>query len=244
MMKHLQILLAAGCLGVLGAATLPNARADQWDKATVLTFSAPTELPGVVLPAGTYTFRLMDTLADRSIVQVWNGDRTKLYATLLAVPDYRLEPTDKTVVTFEERAKGSPEAVRAWFYPGDIYGMEFVYPKSKAVKLAQTNRQRVPAMPESMAKASTSKQLKQAPVTAIQPSGNEVKLAEVHNTPPPAQAAALKPAPVQTALATQKELPKTASQLPLVGLIGLLSLGGAIALRHLSAKISGDGMHS
>ncbi len=231
-MKYLRVLAIAGCLVLVSAATLPNARADEWDKSTKMTFSEPTELPGMVIPAGTYNFRLLDTLADRNIVQVWNADRTQLITTLLAIPDYRLEPTDRTVVTFEERAKGAPEAVKAWFYPGDLYGLEFVYPKVKAVELAQANNQHVPAMPQQMAKTQKPEELKNAPVTAIQPSGKEVKLAEVHTAPPP------KPVPVQTAAATPKELPKTASQMPLFELIGLLSMSGALGLRRFSSHLT------
>ena len=31
-----------------------SAKADEWNKRTVMTFSQPVELPGIVLPAGTY----------------------------------------------------------------------------------------------------------------------------------------------------------------------------------------------
>ncbi len=238
-MKQMRILSMAGCMILLGAALLPNAKADEWDKTTKITFSAPTELPNMVIPAGTYTFTLLDTLSDRNIVQVWNADRTKLYTTLIAIPDYRLVPTNKTVVTFEERAKGSPEAVRAWFYPGDQFGLEFVYPKVRATELARANSQHVPAMPEAMAKNAKPEELKKTPVTAIQPSGSEVQLAEVHNSPPPP-----KPAPVQTAMVPKKALPKTASETPLLGLIGFLSLGGALALRQWSAVVLRRGTRS
>ncbi len=228
--------MAAGCLLLLGAAALPNAQADEWDKLTQITFSAPTEVPGIVLPAGTYTFTLLDTLADRDVVQVWNADRTKLYTTLLAIPDYRLTPTDKTVVTFEERTKGSPEAVKAWFYPGDQYGLEFVYPRVRATELAQANQQHVPAMPQKMAKTSEVAALKKAPVSAIQPSGKEVALAEVHSAPPPQN-----PEPVKTAAAaTPKTLPKTASLMPIIVLIGLVSLGGGFVLRRVSRSMLGS----
>ena len=70
----------------------------------------------------------MDNPADRKTVQILTEDQKQLLATISALPDYRLEPTDKTVVTFEERAAGSPQALHAWFYPGDNSGLEFVYP--------------------------------------------------------------------------------------------------------------------
>ena len=119
-------LLAAGA-----AWFAPAARADEWDKQTMLTFNSPVEVPGAVLPAGTYVFRLADSPSDRDIVQIFTDDHKHLMATILAIPAYREEPTDKTVVTFEERPSGSPEALHKWFYPGETEGFEFVYPKSE-----------------------------------------------------------------------------------------------------------------
>ena len=63
--------------------------------------------------------------------------KRKCYATILAIPNYRLRATDKTVITFRERPAGQPEALRAWFYPGRNWGEEFVYPKAKAIELAK-----------------------------------------------------------------------------------------------------------
>ena len=82
-------------------------------------------------------FKLLDSPSDRHIVQIFKRTRTKIYATILAIPNYRLKPTDKTVITFNEGSAGKPEAIRAWFYPGANWGEEFVYPKAKAVELAR-----------------------------------------------------------------------------------------------------------
>src|SRR6185436_7308113 len=116
------------------------ASAQPRNKKTTVTFSGPVEIPGVgaqVLPAGTYVFRLLDSMSDRNIVQIFNKDQSHIYATILAIPNYRLKATDKTVITFAERAAGEAEALRAWFYPGRNWGEEFVYPKAKAVELAK-----------------------------------------------------------------------------------------------------------
>jgi hypothetical protein len=115
-----------------------------------VTFSAPVEIPGQVLMAGTYVFKLLDSPSNRTIVQIFNKDQTKLFATVLAIPDYRLKPTGKTVITFDERPAGSPEAIKAWFYPGDEYGQEFVYPKTRAMQLAKVVKQPVPSMAANM----------------------------------------------------------------------------------------------
>jgi hypothetical protein len=104
-------------IGVVCMMLSSAASAQSWNKRTVVTFSGPVEIPGVgaqVLPAGTYVFRLLDSQSDRHIVQVFNKDETHIYATILAIPNWRLQPTDKTVMTFAERATGKPQAVRAW----------------------------------------------------------------------------------------------------------------------------------
>ena len=93
-----------------------------------------------VLPAGTYVFKLMNSSSNRHIVQIFNKDETKIYATILAIPNYRLVPKNKTVITFNEGVRGQPEAIRAWFYPGANWGEEFVYPKAKAVELAKVTK--------------------------------------------------------------------------------------------------------
>jgi hypothetical protein len=152
-MKHVKTVLMVFAISLFSTLSVPRAKADEWNKKTVMTFNEPVELPGVVLQAGTYVFKLEDNNSDRNIVQVFNKDENHLYATLLAVPDYRMEPRDKTVVTFEERPKGSPEAIKAWFYPGSTYGEEFVYPKPRAMELAKASQQHVPSMPAMLAKS-------------------------------------------------------------------------------------------
>ena len=105
------LILLAG-LGALGG-MVPRASADEWDQKTIFTFSGPVEIPGQVLSAGTYVFKLADSSSDRNIVQVYNKDEKHLYGTFLSIPDQRLRPTGKPIITFDERAAGSPEAVRA-----------------------------------------------------------------------------------------------------------------------------------
>ena len=132
---------------LVGAATwfAPVAKADEWDKQTVLTFNEPIEVPGKILPAGTYVFRLADSQSDRNVVQVFTEDQKQLLATIMAIPAYRIEPTDKTVVSFDERRSGSPEALHKWFYPGDTYGIEFVYLESEAQLAAKSEQPARPA---------------------------------------------------------------------------------------------------
>ena len=131
------------CVALMGVVLSPAANASAWNRKTTMTFSGPVEIPGVhlkgwsVLPAGTYVFKILDSQSDRHIVQIFNADETQIYATILAIPNYRLRATDKTVVTFRERPAGEPEALRAWFYPGRNWGEEFVYPKAGSHAVGQ-----------------------------------------------------------------------------------------------------------
>jgi hypothetical protein len=105
-----------------------SAHADEFDQSMVITFSAPVAIPGEVLPAGTYQFKLADPGGDRSVLEIRSGDGSQSYATLLTSPEQRSTPTPTPVVTLEPRAAGSPEAIRSVFYPGERTGMAFVYP--------------------------------------------------------------------------------------------------------------------
>jgi hypothetical protein len=237
------------CVALMGVVLSPAANASAWNRKTTMTFSGPVEIPGVhlkgwsVLPAGTYVFKIMDSQSDRHIVQIFNADETQVYATILAIPNYRLKATDKTVITFRERPAGEPEALRAWFYPGRNWGEEFVYPKARAVELAKTantpvlfTEVEIPvevAEPIKTTDHPVVLKLKQAPVMAIKPTGEQVELAAAV-TPPPASELKPDTAPTQTAAAT---LPKTASPLPLIGLLGLLALGGAWGLGLMQKRI-------
>jgi len=115
---------------LFGATLAPGARADQWDRKTIVTFSDSVEVPGQVLPAGTYVFRLADSPTDRHIVQIWNADETQILATTMAIPNTRFERPDKSIFEFEERAGNSPMALKVWFYSGDSTGQEFIYSRS------------------------------------------------------------------------------------------------------------------
>jgi len=125
-LKKVGAMIFGFSLAVLVALAFPSGvNADAWNKKTTVTFSVPVEIPGVgaqVLPAGTYVFKLLDSSSDRHIVQIFNKRENHVYATILAIPNYRLQSTDKTVMTFRERSVGSPEAIRAWFYPGRNWG--------------------------------------------------------------------------------------------------------------------------
>jgi hypothetical protein len=244
-MNRIKKVTAILCLSLVALAFSPGVKADDWNKETKVTFSQPIEIPGgIVLPAGTYIFKLMDSSSNRHIVQIFNHDRSHIYATILAIPNWRLRTTDKTVMTFGESVAGLPQTLRAWFYPGSNSGEEFVYPKRRALELAKVTNLPILAMPAELEAAITKPAksandepvvaLKEAPITAVKPTGEEVEIAEVV-TPPPARTETARTRQEQPSAPAEprervQRLPQTASQLPLLGLIGLLSLGAGFAL--------------
>jgi hypothetical protein len=236
-MKGLRSVVASFSLALMGMVFAPSANADTWNKKTIVTFSAPVQTPGVhqpgyeVLPAGTYVFKIMNTAGNRHIVQIFNEDETKVLATVLTIPNARLKPADQTTLNFRETPAGEAPAMRAWFYPGEQWGHEFVYPKKKAAELAKASGEPVleAQMPAEAPKPEASavvSELEREPVKAVEPSGKEVAEAVVV-TPPPAEK-------VEVA---QAELPKTASPLPLIALLGLLALGGAAGLHVAERRV-------
>lgn len=256
-MKWFKLLAPALCAVLaLASISVRDARADAYSQKTIVTFSGPVEIPGyrqpMVLPAGTYVFKLLDSIANRNIVQIFNKDENHLYSTILAISDYRLKPANKTVISFEERSAGSPEAIKAWFYPGDTDGLEFVYPKARAVQLAKNANEPVLSMPENAAsnftqpaanaKAPSVAALEKTPVKAEQPSGQEVEMAQVVQPKPSntnSNANSANAARKSSAnLAAKNELPKTASSMPLWALAGMLLCAGGASLRFVAKRIA------
>jgi hypothetical protein len=219
-------------LAVTAASFAPMARADEWNKETVLTFTEPVEIPGQVLSAGTYIFKLYDSQSDRNVVQIFTQGNQHLVATVMAIPDYRTEPTGDTLVTLEERPMGSPRALHTWFYPGDNYGVEFVYPKS----LIQYGKAE---QPES-APAST------APPEAIEQDDNGPETPVVTQEPEKEViiAQAIPPAPAGSSPSTEGEnvpilantLPKTAGNFVMVPLLGIVLLSGGVTALQFATK--------
>ena len=183
-------------------------------------------IPGQVLPAGTYVFKLLNSPTNRRIVQVFNRDENHIYGTFLAITDHRARPSGEALVKFHETPAGEPQAIKSWFYPGRSYGHEFVYPKDKAVALARLNDTPVPAMPAELTPDAVKPDVKvdapevvailAAPLMAERPTGEEVALETAFPASP---------------VTAPDELPGTASSLPLIGILGLLSLGIAAGFR-------------
>jgi len=232
-MRFLQKHFVGFAVATLFTLALPVLRADEWDKRTVVTINQPIQVPHVVLIPGTYVFRLLDSPSNRDIVQIFDKNEQRLITTILALPNYRLTPTGKSVFTFWETPAGNPPAVRAWFYPGDNYGQEFVYPKTLLTQVAETNNTPPPAPV-----AAANPPQETAPVTTPQPSEEQPANTQEYAQAQPVQPApAPEPAPQPVAPApaapAPSQLPQTASPVPLAGLVGLLSMAGFFTLRRV-----------
>jgi hypothetical protein len=124
------------CLMLLGATFFaPKGQADEEDKKTIVTVNQPIQVPGKVLPAGTYVFKLLNP-NDLTLVAIFNADDTHLITTVQGIPDRRMGMVaeDEGTLQLEELAPGQPAAVKAWFYTGDNAGVEFLYPNHNPIK--------------------------------------------------------------------------------------------------------------
>jgi len=271
MLKVSHVLCAAATLACFAV----GAKADEANKLVNLTFSAPVQIPGRVLPAGSYQFKLAIPEGDRRVVQVTsrqdpnnksaNSYDKNLSVLLLTIPDQRAKPSNDPVVMFNERPAGEPPAVKVWFYPGETYGYEFVYPKDQAIKIAKAIHAPVAAIADNT--SSDADSLAKAKVTHIDENGRvEDNAASASNAANSAaiasdNAANAAPArsnsgaaasdtiarndnrpaqsPAQAAVGTsgRRELPRTASPLGLFELMSALSFAGAFGARRLTKAI-------
>src|SRR3954468_21243983 len=285
-MGPIKSLAALACSAVLLTSAAPASAQTTQDRLTYVTFSGPVSIPGKTLPAGTYTFKLADSPSDRHIVQVFDKDQTKLFATLLAVPADRVEAEGDPVITFKETPSDRPPAVHYWYYAGERSGNEFVYPKNQAMMIAsnsnesvmsvdtdstdfndwkngQTSRISGNAAPQSgtdtttpsssttagsdtttasqsssqstaSQPATTTSGQSSAPTTTSGQSSSQPSMTS-QSSQPTGTSGATSPNTDRTAgtsgRATRSQLPHTASELPMVGLIGVFALAGALVLR-------------
>jgi LPXTG-motif cell wall-anchored protein len=230
------------------------ASAQPANKRTLFTFTGPVDMPGVALPAGQYEFRLADPDTNRSVVQVRSRDGKKSYGLFLTHSAERTNPARDGEVRFMEAGAGVPPALRTWWYPGETVGYEFVYPKQQARRLAQRTRQYV-LTTKNDTTAVAERDTSEDNLVRISPNGSESPVNEGQQAEgSPAgraqtgqraddDAAAAQaprsatPAPVGTVARARTQLPQTASDTPLVAMIGMLLLMAA-AIMHLRRSYS------
>lgn len=230
------------------------------DRAVYFTFDQPVAIPGQTLPAGKYLFKLLDSQTNRSVVQVYNADGTKLVTMVMTIPASRLDMPEDPEVRFMEGPADTPPAIRTWWYPSLKTGWEFIYPRSQAMKLAAANNNNVLTTKSEVSAddmktaelsrvSSTGDQGVDPNAAASQVTGNarpgqvasaqstqsSTSTAQTQPPPPPAPvttpAPRTAPAPVTQADTDRTSLPSTASATPLVLLIAAVALFGVLAIR-------------
>jgi hypothetical protein len=225
MFKKIKIaLLLAFCLVAILCLSPPSMYADDWDKATKITLNHPFEIPGMILPAGTYVFKIVDLPAERHAVRIFNENESATYATLLAFPDLRMESRDDTVVTFYEAEKGRVPALHQWFYPGHLGGVEFAYPEKPPMEFAAVTE--APPVVTKLPEPPPVFREKPTPEPVVEEAVPE-PLLEVE---PATEAVTPVAEPEPAAEPEAVPLPKTGTPFPLIGLVGLLSAVAASGL--------------
>jgi Protein of unknown function (DUF2911) len=140
-----KLYIIAGLIIAFGLFYVLTARADESDRATTFTFNQPVQIPGQVLPAGTYVFKLANPDSVPNVVQIFNSDQTHLYATLETIPTDRQNPAGHTVITLAEQGAGKPDVLLKWFYPGNLTGNEFLYSDHREKELAHAEQRTIVA---------------------------------------------------------------------------------------------------
>ena len=204
-----KLFVPAALLAFIAMTTPAPASGVTYDKLAYLTFSAPVQIPGVTLSAGTYRFHLTNPETSRNVLQVLSHDGSIVYAMFHTVPDRRISLTEDPAVTFRETPADVPPAVRSLFYGGEYRGYEFVYPKGGPNMIPDVFRQ-----PE----------ITYTPVPVVEPFV-EPK-AEVARPEP-----LVEPIPESIPEPEPAELPRTASPLPFIAAGGLGALLAGLALR-------------
>lgn len=239
-MKTLKLL---GLFVALFAVVFVAVQASERDKETKFTINKTVELPdGTILQPGTYTMQLLDSQADRHIVQILNEEEDEVLSTLIGIPNQRLTPTGDVVITFHEVPEGQPEALKAWFYPGHLFGIEFPYPEARAQAFV------APVLEEEM-RAEAERFEAEHPLetrTETQVREEEVQTEQRAQVEEPTTIETEREVTrdveeVETEMEQERArmtdgepLPTTATAYPLIALIGILSLGGAAAIRALT----------
>jgi outer membrane biosynthesis protein TonB len=232
-MKTAKLCAILFCCALLYSISSPNAKADEWNKKTIVTFSGPVMVGKTHLDAGTYVFKLADSPSDRHIVQIFNADESHVIATILAIPDWRLTPTGDTTIKFSETSDGDTQsgtlpadgvAMKEWFYPGDNFGQEFkVVPQPVVAEVTEPAPAPEPAPEPEVAPAPE----QPAPEAEAAPEEPAPQAQEPAQTEQPAPA----PAPAET-----PAMPQTASSMPLIALISVLSLAVGTSLRAVAKR--------
>jgi LPXTG-motif cell wall-anchored protein len=225
--RNLPTVLSVAAIAFAVTASAPRAKANDYNKRTLLTVKQTIQVKDTVLKPGQYVLELQESDSNRHIVELFNRDETHILGTYLTVPRYRVHDPDKSTFTFWETPPGTAKALRAWYYPGDGMGEEFPYPNTHYMLASAAAPAPAPA---------PSAEVTPAPAPpAPAPEATAPEAPAPTETPAPSAAPAPEPAPNPPAPpAPPAELPKTGSSYPLFGIAGLslLALAGLLRIRR------------
>jgi hypothetical protein len=142
-----KMLFMVGVLSLACLMSVPQAHAGVWNQRIRFTFSEPVAIPHAVLPAGTYWFQLLNSDSDRNVVEIFGSHGQRLVTTLLTVPTYRYAATGRVELQFAERPHDQPQAFLSWYYPGMMWGHEFVYSGRREKLLARATKEELLSSP-------------------------------------------------------------------------------------------------
>lgn len=205
------------------------------------TFSQPIAVPNMTLPAGKYLFKHLGRNTGNTTVQIMTADGAKLMGTVNTVQTARSMPTDRVEVRFSESASNMPVAISTWWYPQATQGFAFVYPREQAMRLAKnatepilttartapadsTNPSDLVMMNAAGEESAYNADASRGAVTGIAQRGEmDGESAARNNSTAMAQDSGM--------ASSRTSLPRTASSLPLVALLGSLALSLGLVLR-------------
>jgi hypothetical protein len=257
MLKKLSTIVATSVCAAafLTISGVTSAQDPAYLKRTLYTFSGPFELPGVTLQPGQYEFRLANPDSGRTMIQVSSVDGKQIYGTFFTMPLQADRPAAQAEVRFMESAAGAPAAVRAVWYVGESMGREFIYPREQAMRLAKNTKQpvlttagvstkadetqtgtlsRVGASGQDSAPSSSNAAANQSPAPSSSTSASASSANRTVDADRPAQSPVAGGTATTTrdrTAAARSELPRTASGIPALGMLGFAVLGVAAALR-------------
>lgn len=193
----------------------------QTPETSTLPVTEPLDVGGTILQPGTYTIRVLPSRADRNKIQITSPDMKTVFATVLSIP-HALAPNEEvpnTMFVYYPAGDGSPRALRTWFAPNPEAsqgGHDIVYSATRAQQLARLAGTRVVTYQDTV----TSADFDTADLQVVTPEATVETYTYVTPT--------VTPAPMTS---SEREMPDTASRVPLIALLGLMSLAGALALR-------------
>jgi hypothetical protein len=221
-MKKLLSCLALGTfVTLLGVASAPAYAQGDRENST-FSVTEPIDVGGFILPPGTYLIKVVLLSSNRNLIQVTSEDQSKVFASVLATPHpIRADETaPSSRYVYYATATGQPKALRTWFARDTTNGQDIIYPKRRAMELAAMAKEPVIAIPDETKEAD----YKSVSLTVVTPAQEMKPYVE---PAPPVMLAEARPL---------EPLPPTASRVPLFAALGMLSLGGAFALRVLANR--------